>query len=280
MKNLAKNLIVGRHCHADINLYWNKPTPTPSLEKGGEQKPPFVREVSRSDGGFTLAEVLITLAIIGVVAALTMPALIQKHQEQVTVTKLKKFYSTFSQAYLMAVNDNGTFDTWGLGDSEAETNDKGEQVVTQDTLQRIDKFFEIMKPYIKIVHYEKFADSAPGDNDRTGYIFADGMSIVAMYLGSSACAGGQNTICGDFYVKTDGKSSEKNGKWATNSFNFRIYPNRIVPTGSTHWENFDECRYGTNYTRCTAWVIYNGNMDYLHCPDKLGWNKARSCKDK
>lgn len=40
--------------------------------------------------GFTLAEVLITLGIIGVVAAMTMPTLVEKHKEQVTVAKVKK----------------------------------------------------------------------------------------------------------------------------------------------------------------------------------------------
>ena len=42
---------------------------------------------------FTLAEVLITLAIIGVVAAMTIPTLISDFQEKVTVTKLQKVYS-------------------------------------------------------------------------------------------------------------------------------------------------------------------------------------------
>ena len=76
---------------------------------------------------FTLAEVLITLGIIGVVAAMTMPVLIQKHREQVAVTKVKKFYSTFSQAYLMAVQENGTLDNWGLKDSEQEEDDDWKQ---------------------------------------------------------------------------------------------------------------------------------------------------------
>ena len=39
--------------------------------------------------GFTLAEVLITIGIIGVVAAMTMPSLVVIHHEKVAVTALK-----------------------------------------------------------------------------------------------------------------------------------------------------------------------------------------------
>ena len=44
----------------------------------------------KSFSAFTLAEVLITLAIIGVVAAVTIPSLVNKYQERVKITKLKK----------------------------------------------------------------------------------------------------------------------------------------------------------------------------------------------
>lgn len=54
-------------------------------------------------GAFTLAEVLITLGIIGVVAALTLPSLIQKYQEQVLENQLKKMYSTISQGIQKAM---------------------------------------------------------------------------------------------------------------------------------------------------------------------------------
>ncbi len=62
--------------------------------------------------GFTLAEVLITLGIIGVVAALTMPVLIANHQKQVTVTRLKEVYSIVSQAVLLAQRDHDHPSTW------------------------------------------------------------------------------------------------------------------------------------------------------------------------
>ena len=48
--------------------------------------------------GFTLSEILITLGIIGVVSAITMPSVIQHFQKQKTVNSLKKMYSTLWQA--------------------------------------------------------------------------------------------------------------------------------------------------------------------------------------
>ena len=67
--------------------------------------------------GFTLAEVLITLGIIGVVAALTIPAIIYNHQKQVSETAVKKFYTNINQAVLLAETNLGiertTWDTSG-----------------------------------------------------------------------------------------------------------------------------------------------------------------------
>ncbi|MBP3924436.1 prepilin-type N-terminal cleavage/methylation domain-containing protein [bacterium] len=61
---------------------------------------------------FTLAEVLITLGIIGVVAAMTMPALITKYQKKVTSQKLKKFYTVMSQAIKLSEVENGPYPDW------------------------------------------------------------------------------------------------------------------------------------------------------------------------
>ena len=56
---------------------------------------------------FTLAEVLITLGIIGGVAAMTMPTLITNYQKRATVAKLKRAYSVLKQAYLMSYDQVG-----------------------------------------------------------------------------------------------------------------------------------------------------------------------------
>lgn len=52
----------------------------------------------KEKNSFTLAEVLITLGIIGIVAAMTLPTLIQNHNKKVVETRLMKFYSTMNQA--------------------------------------------------------------------------------------------------------------------------------------------------------------------------------------
>lgn len=57
--------------------------------------------------GFTLAETLITLGIIGVVAAMTIPNLITNYQKHVTVTKLQKAISVLNQAYKLSYDDVG-----------------------------------------------------------------------------------------------------------------------------------------------------------------------------
>ena len=57
--------------------------------------------------GFTLAEVLITLAIIGVIASMTLPAIITKTKNAEIVVALKKSYSALSQAYYSISGENG-----------------------------------------------------------------------------------------------------------------------------------------------------------------------------
>jgi len=61
---------------------------------------------------FTLAEILITLGIIGVVAAITMPTLIANYQKTVTVNQLKKVYSVLNQAYQKGILENGNVVNW------------------------------------------------------------------------------------------------------------------------------------------------------------------------
>lgn len=61
---------------------------------------------------FTLAEVLITLGIIGVVAALTIPSIISHYNKVVMSARNKKFVSSINQAILRSTADNGLPHEW------------------------------------------------------------------------------------------------------------------------------------------------------------------------
>ncbi len=79
-----------------------------------ESAPP-PQNISKTKGfGFTLAEILITLGIIGVVAALTIPNLITNYQKKVTATELKKAYSEIAQAIKLSQIQNGELNNWNF----------------------------------------------------------------------------------------------------------------------------------------------------------------------
>ena len=91
---------------------------------------------------FTLAEVLITLGVIGVVAAMTMPTLIKNYQQHETVNRLKETYSIISQAVRMSETENGLLESWDIQGS----------AYGNSTYSYGKTFFEqYLKPYIKIV---------------------------------------------------------------------------------------------------------------------------------
>ncbi len=55
--------------------------------------------------GFTLAEVLITLGIIGVVAAITIPTIISNTQDKQNIVHWRKMYSVINQAFLQTIEE-------------------------------------------------------------------------------------------------------------------------------------------------------------------------------
>lgn len=112
---------------------------------------------------FTLAEVLITLGIIGVIAALTIPALFEHHQKIVTATKVKKFYSDINNAVRMSSVENGDVNTW-LPERHVE------EYSYDDNLQYLSTY---ILPYIK---YSKYSNCNGDDvcvalNDGTMFTF-------------------------------------------------------------------------------------------------------------
>ena len=61
---------------------------------------------------FTLAEVLITLGIIGIVAAMTLPALIANYNKRIICDRLKVAQTTISQMLNFAIADHGDPQYW------------------------------------------------------------------------------------------------------------------------------------------------------------------------
>ena len=75
--------------------------------------------------GFTLAEILITLGIIGVVAAVTIPMLISNYKKRSTETQLKKAYSLLVNASRQAIaDDNLTYNLPEVYDVTLGSHDK------------------------------------------------------------------------------------------------------------------------------------------------------------
>ena len=94
---------------------------------------------------FTLAEVLITLGVIGVVAAMTMPSLIANHQKKVCVNQLKKTYTTLYNAINMSKAQNGDIQGWSF-------------IETGNAKQSTKNFVDYIAPNLNItkIHYDNY----------------------------------------------------------------------------------------------------------------------------
>ena len=75
----------------------------------------------RKNFAFTLAEVLITLGIIGIVAVMVIPSLINAYQKHVTVSRLKQTYAQLTQAVKLSEGENGDLSGWDMGDQSIDS---------------------------------------------------------------------------------------------------------------------------------------------------------------
>lgn len=62
--------------------------------------------------GFTFAEILITIGVIGTISAITLPNIISNNKCQENIAKLKKNYSIFSQAIELSKAEHGDIENW------------------------------------------------------------------------------------------------------------------------------------------------------------------------
>lgn len=121
---------------------------------------------------FTIAEVLVTLGVIGVVAAMTLPMLAENYQRIVVETRLKKFYTTFNQAILRSVEVNGPYAGWWyILENKYDAN--GNCISRQDEVSNNFEFF--LAPYLNIVLRRKIIYTNGKTN--TLYYLADGSAF-------------------------------------------------------------------------------------------------------
>ena len=249
---------------------------------------------------FTLAEVLITLGIIGVVAAITLPSLIQRNIEKQRVAQLKKAYSELSQAYNLAIAENGSPTEWGMGGMNEE---KSHYIMANN----MRKFLKLSVDCVDMPdteakrvcgQFNKIGKLASQNAIQSNTIKINGRAVilsdgttVTLRVFSGQCTfqfGAMKNVCGIIHVDVNGSSYPN--QLGEDQFGFYFTKDKLVPAGikgsSLTFEracnrliNSPYPSYGgsSNMYACTAWVLYNENQDYLHCDD-LSWDGKHSCK--
>ena len=142
----------------------------------------FTTHHSLRKTAFTLAEVLVTLGIIGVVAALTMPMLIAEYRNKAYVTQLHKTCNELQQGFRMLLADENTSDLVDAG------------LTSQDAVNNfITTYFKNVKECDAMNNC--FASSYKAMDGGTinnysanvkSYVFASGVSIRPLYDKSGA----------------------------------------------------------------------------------------------
>ncbi|MCM1338431.1 MAG: type II secretion system GspH family protein [Muribaculaceae bacterium] len=234
---------------------------------------------------FTLAEVLITLGIIGIVAAITIPGLITQHKIKVIQTKALKIKSVFSQAFKMAIEENSELSSWGL-----KNHDKAsiELVATK------------INPYLKLLddcgsgacsdYTGKWklvnnASATTWNSDfHANYYYKmrlwDGTEI---FLDSMGYYPYMNINSFAVSIKFDINGKQGPNMLGRDIFSYMVKEDGTVVTlmegadpSSSGWEYCNPTKNGEGWA-CLAWILHKGNMDYLKCANKLKWNGPIRC---
>ena len=184
--------------------------------------------------GFTLAEVLITLAIIGIVAALTIPSVISNYQQQEFKTGLKKAVSVLNEAIQTNIAQDG------------ET-----PYENADLFNYLQKHMSILKT----ARYNTCYDS-------------NGSFIKGSDMGGDSCKGQddnfiQAPVENMAFYTTDGMRFEfLTGNYSSNDkrSNIRLYESGVNPYYRT-MPKYDCFKYGPNneYEYCSDKTYQHGN---------------------
>ena len=238
--------------------------------------------------GFTLAEVLIVIGIIGVVAALTLPNLNHATGDKETVTRVKKIYSTLTEAVDRAQAIYGDVDTWFTDlSTKAEMSERLAKRITE--FMKVSKYCGVDEGCFStaplkdtdgsqaLANYYSFLSG----NYAQTVLLPDGTAVAFMHPNNTI-----NTRA-YIYVDIDGPNKGKN-RCGADVFTFTIYVGEALATseGMKNSQLIPNSISPNNWTGDydlhknfeTAWVIQNGNLDYLKCPDELNWETKTSCE--
>lgn len=189
--------------------------------------------------GFTLAEMLITIGVIGVVAAMTIPTLMMDYQRKVWEARLKKSYSvTVNACERMLVEENVS------ASNETELY----SVFTKEGSTNAEKN-EVVRKYIKILR--------DGSNvDNRGFLIAlpDGADLYY----TSVAADATNGPGFHFYIDVNGESSNPN-QAGRDIFEFNLDRNcSYIYTAN----GANEAAFDFNYVIENNWTIPADPNDY------------------
>ena len=217
----------------------------------------------KTERAFTLAEVLITLVIIGIVAALTISAVINTYVERSTVSKVKKGLSTLAQAKKLAEAQNGSVIGWDFGEgSNAQT--------ARD-------FWKYLKPHFSLAKdcgtsadcYSVLTTRLSGDFFESysaanyyKFVLSDG-SVMWFRTGGiggagrcSTTDGGVENVCALFWYDLNGEKSPN--VYGKDIFLYEFAKDGVYPYLT------DNCRLNNTGSGCSGYIIKHNNMNYLH----------------
>jgi prepilin-type N-terminal cleavage/methylation domain-containing protein len=220
---------------------------------------------------FTLIEILLTLGIIGIIGAITIPNLITNYKIKVTRNRLIDTQAILSQALKMAIYENGSPEGWDIGTYDSHDGARKLYDILSSNTVKIQSCRQVKKgcfgsSYKALDGKSNFRGNPSLDSVPTfsSGQFINGVSFLTWSIGSG-CA--SNGTCGTILVDINGPS--KPNRAGFDLFEFTIKKDVVIPSGGRGADtsvNWTRCGYTSgndNGTRCTAWLIEKGNMDYL-----------------
>ncbi|MGN0018573.1 MAG: hypothetical protein ACI37S_05990 [Candidatus Gastranaerophilaceae bacterium] len=217
---------------------------------------------------FTIAEIIIVMGIIGVVAALTIPDLNNSAGNRANISRLKKIYAQLNEAQTRAVSVYGPIDEWFPSGYSGN--------MSTAYFDRITEFMKVQKSCRDAANNCASSEKIKlmnGDEtvsyDDNGYIpqavFADGTSIISLNFSYQYCnnvddKSGSKDFCGQMNIDIDGPYKGKN-TFGTDIFPLAITKQGIIPSDSAQYvsTHLERCTY---YGSCVAWILEKNNMDY------------------